>query len=155
MKFDLSGKKGKPDCVPLAPEEVDQCGSCVNGKGQFIVRHSLAFGPGKQHGRRGVNDQLTAEVGLFLVLLYKKLVGPGEEFPIDGPGRLPLVIQPVFGEFYGKTVERTPVKAGNKSFHHFPCNKFQVIELLKFLNIFQIFHPSGLFLIHAQSTHRR
>jgi hypothetical protein len=32
-------------------------------------------------------------------------------------------------------MKRTPVKTGNKTFHHFPGDQFEIIEFLKLLDI--------------------
>ena len=64
---------------------------------------------GKAHARALVNDQLTAQVGLFLVTLDEEFLRAAIEFPVDMTDGLARVIKAMLGELNRKTVEGTLV----------------------------------------------
>lgn len=135
LKFHPVGKKSKPHRVALFAHQINQRRRHVHRKGQFVVLNFAAFCIREQHRRRGVDNQLAAQVGFLFVLLYKKLVGSRIEFPVDVLGRFALVVEAVLGKFHRKAMKRAAVQTGNKAFYHFAGNQPEVIELMKLLYV--------------------
>ena len=110
MGAHLFVEEAQAEGVALFLQQVHQ-GRCRQGRKAQLVDVGLARigGFGEIHGRRGVDHDLTAQVGFFLVSLGKQLVGTGVDLPVDIAGRFAGIVEAVFGEFDGKSVERALV----------------------------------------------
>ena len=64
---------------------------------------------GEAHARALVDDQLAAQVGLFLIALDEELLRAAIEFLVDMADGLARVIKTMLGELNRKTVEGTLV----------------------------------------------
>ena len=64
---------------------------------------------GEAHARALVDDQLAAQVGLFLVAFHEEFFRAALEFPVDMADGFASVVEAMFGELHRKTVEGTLV----------------------------------------------
>jgi hypothetical protein len=83
------------------------------------------------HAGAFVDDKLATQVGLLLVTFYEELLGTAIEFPVDMTNRLTRVVEPMFGEFHGKPMERTLVEARDEALHNLSRQKLKAPELGK------------------------
>ena len=86
---------------------------------------------GEAHARTLVDDQLTAQISLFLVTFHKEFLRPAIQFPVDMTNRLSRVVESVFGKLHGEAMERTFVESRDEAFHNLPCQKLQASKLGK------------------------
>tara|TARA_R110002167_G_scaffold134051_7_gene319399 strand:+ start:19886 stop:20152 length:267 start_codon:yes stop_codon:yes gene_type:complete len=78
---------------------------------------------------------MAPQIRLFLVSFGIKLVGLGEELPIDMFGALPCIVDLVLRKFRGKTVKRTLMDTADKTFHYLVGQKFQILEERAFVQL--------------------
>jgi hypothetical protein len=83
---------------------------------------------------------LAAKIGFFFVLFHKQTIGSRKQFPVEVFGRFSGIVQTVLSKFDRKTVKRTSVQSGNKTFNHLFRDEFEVIELLQLLDVEEIVH---------------
>ena len=96
--------------IALATHQLHERGSGIDGEKEFVGMLEVDLLPHrKAHARALVNDQLTAQVGLFLVTLDEEFLRAAIEFPVDMTDGLARVIKAMLGELNRKTVEGTLV----------------------------------------------
>jgi len=79
---------------------------------------------------------MAPQIGLLLVTLCVELICLAKKFPIYVLGTFPGVVDLMFREFCGKTVEWTFMDPTDKPFYHLLSKEFQILEefsLLKFI----------------------
>ena len=130
MEGDLFVEEVQSDGIALAAHQLHERGSGIHAEKQLVGMFKVDLvAHGKAHAGALVDDQLAAEVGLFLVAFHEELLGAAVEFPVDMTNRLARVVEPVFGKLHGKPMERAFVEAGDEAFHDLPCQKLEAPEL--------------------------
>src|SRR5262249_20974557 len=81
-----------------------------------ILELADAFFPLVAHAPAGIDEQVSLQVGLFLVLLDVIAVGLAIGAPVDVTDFVAWVILPMFREFDAEALVRTLVHSGKKSF---------------------------------------
>ena len=81
------------------------------------------------HRRGRIEQQVAAEVGLFLVLLDVELVAFAEDFPVEVAGIDAGGVLAVLGELDGVATVGRAVLAGEEAFDDEPGGKAEVLEL--------------------------
>ena len=89
------------------------------------------------------NCQMTAQVGLLLILLDEQFVGAGVQFPVDVPDGFARVVWTVLGKLHRKAVHRALVDTRNETFHHLFGHELHVVELRYFRQVNRICHRSN------------
>jgi hypothetical protein len=92
---------------------------------------------GVVHAAAGIDHQLAAQVGLFLIALHEELVRAGEELPIDVAGAFAGVVRAVLGEFHAEAVEGAFVQAGQEAFHHLAGMELQLAKGLNMVLVYR------------------
>lgn len=134
LEVDTVREKGESEGVALSMEDFDEDGGGVGGEGDFVgitwatgveprcpigVDIAVSF-EGEEHGGGLVDEDLTAEVGFFLVLLDEESVGASIEAPVDVCGGFAGVVVAIVGEFDGKAVQGAAMAARNETLDHLP-----------------------------------
>lgn len=121
LEVDTVREKCESEGVALSMEDFDEDGGGVGGEGDFVgvVDVTMSF-EGEEHGGGLVDEDLTAEVGLFLVLLYEEAVGAAIEAPVDVCGGFAGVVVAIVGEFDREAVQGAAMAACNETLDHLP-----------------------------------
>lgn len=121
LEVDTVREKCESEGVALSMEDFNEDGGGVGGEGDFVgmVDVTVSF-EGEEHGGGLVDEDLTAEVGLFLVLLDEEAVGAAIEAPVDVCGGFAGVVVAIIGEFDGKAVQGAAMAACNETLDHLP-----------------------------------
>jgi hypothetical protein len=123
---DLAIKCNQADTVLLVKNQIGQRRGEAFRIFQLRKRGTIAL---KLHALASVEQEITNQIGLLLVLLQVVLVGLAKDFPIDIPEIVAGDIFPVLGKLNGKAMIRTAMCPGHKSFDDDACPEFQSIEL--------------------------
>lgn len=121
LEVDTVREKCESEGVALPMEDFDEDGGGVGGEGDFVgmVDVTVSF-EGEEHGGGLVDEDLTAEVGLFLVLLDEEAVGAAIEAPVDVCGGFAGVVVAIVGEFDREAVQGAAMAARNETLDHLP-----------------------------------
>lgn len=121
LEVDTVREKCESEGVALSMEDFNEDGGGVGGEGDFVgmVDVTVSF-EGEEHGGGLVDEDLTAEVGLFLVLLDEEAVGAAIEAPVDVGGGFAGVVVAIVGEFDREAVQGAAMAACNETLDHLP-----------------------------------
>ena len=121
-------KEAQTHGIALALEELDQGGCRMGGKLDLVHARLRRDVRGVVHRARGVDHDLTAQVGLLLVGLDIEAVGPGVQLPVHVPHALARVVKPVLGKLYTEAVIGTAVQACDEALHRLFGEEFKRSE---------------------------
>ena len=68
------------------------------------------------HGTAVVDDDVTAQIRLFIIAFGEQLIGFRIDLPVDMPCGLPPIVDLVLGKLRGKAVEGATVPARDVTF---------------------------------------
>jgi len=112
-------EKTQTDCIPLPTKQFYQ--RCRRMYGKICLVHFTGPQTGLirvVHGTAYVQNDLAAQVSLFIKSLDVQFVRSRVELPINMSGALAGVIGPMLSKFNGEPVERALVHTYKKAFHH-------------------------------------
>lgn len=81
---------------------------------------------------------MAAQIGFFFKGFDKQLVGASIKFPVNMTNWLTGVVLPVLGELDGEPVHRALMETRDKAFYNLFCNKFYVVVLRDFCEIYGV-----------------
>ena len=121
LEVDTVREKCESEGVALSMEDFNEDGGGVGGEGDFVgmVDVTVSF-EGEEHGGGLVDEDLTAEVGLFLVVLDEEAGGAAIEAPVDVGGGFAGVVVAIVGEFDREAVQGAAMAACNETLDHLP-----------------------------------